>query len=81
MNQLKGFALSIDKERCKGCDYCVHVCPEKILRLSESTNLKGYHFCTITDVQKCTGCRFCAIICPEIAIEIEGPGPKFGGRK
>lgn len=63
--------IDIDEKRCKGCGYCVLVCPKGIIQLCDSINLDGYRFSMLTDARKCTGCRFCAIICPEIAIEIE----------
>ena len=71
MKQLHAVTVNIDRERCKGCTYCVHVCPQRIIELSNAVNTKGYHVCTVADAQKCTGCRFCAIICPEVAIEID----------
>ena len=63
----------VDIEKCKGCRFCIDVCPQKIIQLSHSTNLKSYQYAVILDMEKCTGCKFCLIICPEIAIEIDLP--------
>lgn len=63
--------ISIDPERCKGCEYCRSVCPKQIIRLSNNYNNKGHHYAIVKSKKGCSGCRFCAIICPEIAIEIE----------
>ena len=68
---MREILVNIEKEICKGCSYCIQVCPEKVLQLSEFLNRMGYNFSMPTKIQKCTGCRFCAIICPEVAIEIE----------
>ncbi len=38
---LKGH-IEIDRERCKGCTFCIEFCPKKSIYLSEELNLKGY---------------------------------------
>lgn len=66
--------VSIDKERCKGCEYCSSSCPKGVVHMSEDLNGKGYHFAIMGDAKECSGCRFCALMCPEIAIEIKAVG-------
>ncbi|HOB21908.1 MAG: ferredoxin family protein [Firmicutes bacterium] len=63
----------IDRERCKGCQICIEVCPRKILSLEEKINGHGYHPAQMKpeNREKCTGCAFCAIMCPDAAIEVE----------
>ena len=34
--------IEIDRERCKGCPFCIEFCPKKSISLSEELNLKGY---------------------------------------
>ena len=63
--------VKIDKERCKGCELCVDLCPHKVLAISKALNSKGLHFSTAVDESKCTACLQCATICPDAAIEIE----------
>jgi 2-oxoglutarate ferredoxin oxidoreductase subunit delta len=68
--------ITIDKELCKGCYFCISVCPKQLITVSEELNQKGYYpaeFKATEDKdenRKCTGCTVCAIICPDIAIEV-----------
>lgn len=56
----------IQSERCKGCQLCIHVCPQDVLRLSDSYNSRGYHPVFLDETQQhCTGCAVCALICPD----------------
>lgn len=59
-----------DRERCKGCELCVTVCPRKILTLSPDLNSLGFHPAMITDASRCTGCCFCALMCPDVVITV-----------
>ena len=61
---------SIDPEMCKGCELCLAVCPQSVLRLSNQTNSQGNPFPEYIPEGGCTACKFCAIICPDNAIEI-----------
>ncbi len=67
---MKGY-ITIDKERCKGCTFCIEFCPRKSISLSQDLNLKGYFVAAFSPEQECTGCGTCAIVCPEVAIEVE----------
>ena len=62
--------VRIDKERCKSCGFCVEVCPQGVLQMSEGLNARGVHFAVMTDGAECTGCMHCAIMCPDVAIEV-----------
>ena len=66
--------VAIDKERCKGCEYCSSSCPKEVIRMSGDLNRKGYHFAIMGDASECSGCRCCALMCPEIAIGIKAAG-------
>jgi 2-oxoglutarate ferredoxin oxidoreductase subunit delta len=66
--------VEIDRERCKGCLFCIELCPKRSLALSEELNLKGY-FVAVFDGAgggdtRCNGCGVCALMCPEVAIEV-----------
>lgn len=60
----------IDRDACKGCELCSISCPEKLIVMDESLNVRGVRPAKFTDDAKCTGCKTCAIMCPEICIEI-----------
>jgi len=63
--------LTFAEHLCKGCDLCVHVCPKKILRLSEErVNAKGYKPAVCVDIEACVGCAACAKICPDSVIGV-----------
>ena len=66
---MKGM-ISIDQERCKGCELCIEFCPKKAIYLSDRLNLKGYFVAAFDDGKECTGCATCAVMCPDVAIEV-----------
>ncbi|MFH0915480.1 MAG: ferredoxin family protein [bacterium] len=63
--------IRIDKERCKGCTFCVEFCLKEGISLSEELNLKGYFVAAFDSGKECNGCGTCALMCPEVAIEVE----------
>ena len=63
--------IKIDIEKCKGCEFCVSVCPNENIRLVNEMNKKGYHYAEIIDKKRCTGCGLCFQMCPDVCIEIE----------
>ena len=62
--------ITIDQERCKGCELCTLACPKHIIIMSENFNKKGYHSAEQINPKECTGCAFCALTCPDVAIEV-----------
>jgi 2-oxoglutarate ferredoxin oxidoreductase subunit delta len=62
--------IHIDKERCKGCRYCVEFCPRQVLSISSEIGPKGYNPAVVNDPSKCLACGFCEAICPEFAIKL-----------
>lgn len=62
--------LCIDKERCKGCGFCVDFCPREVLKMSSELSPKGYNLAVVEDESKCLACGFCEVICPEFAIKV-----------
>jgi len=62
--------VNIDKERCKGCGFCVDFCPRAVIRMSSELSSKGYNLAEVEDGDKCLACGFCEAVCPEFAITI-----------
>jgi 2-oxoglutarate ferredoxin oxidoreductase subunit delta len=60
-------------ERCKGCRFCIELCPQQVLVESTGMNAKGYHYPTVAEGkdESCVHCQFCSIVCPEFAIYTE----------
>ena len=64
------FHLEFDRDRCKGCELCISLCPKHILALDSETNAKGYRPASCIDELSCVGCASCAKICPDSVISI-----------
>ena len=60
--------ISIDRDRCKGCGYCVEFCTRDAIVMSQEINAKGYTLAAVSDESKCLGCGLCEVICPEFGI-------------
>ena len=62
--------ILVDKELCKSCLFCIRACPQKIIRVGDCLNAKGYKVVEQFEDDKCTACKLCGIVCPESAIEV-----------
>jgi len=59
------------EDYCKGCGYCMEVCPKNVLKESNRLNKKGYILPETQNHEECIYCKKCELICPEMAITIE----------
>ena len=62
--------ITINKELCKSCGYCVEFCPRGVLKIGHESNLKGYQYVVEADKEACVGCGICATMCPDAAISL-----------
>jgi 2-oxoglutarate ferredoxin oxidoreductase subunit delta len=69
--------IKVDRDRCKGCELCNLYCPQRIIGMSKSINLKGYFFAELKDPSRCIGCMLCAISCPDLAISVYGNAVQY----
>ena len=77
--------VHIHAERCKGCELCVHACPQHVLHLAATLNARGYHPVQLDETRYetasgaansgqtlafCTGCAICALVCPDLVFTV-----------
>lgn len=64
--------IVIDAERCKGCRYCIAVCPVNIIGIANSVNQIGANPVEVIAGKAglCSGCGACALMCPDAAISV-----------
>ena len=60
--------VTIDVDRCKGCELCIPACPPAVLSMSKKLNAMGYRYPEL--VAGCTGCTACQKICPDYVFEV-----------
>ena len=61
--------IEVLEEKCKSCGLCVDACPNKVLKIPDRINSKGYR---PAEQYKdgCVACKMCAMMCPDVAIEV-----------
>jgi 2-oxoglutarate ferredoxin oxidoreductase subunit delta len=67
--KLKG-KITIDPNRCKGCELCIGVCPEGKIRSGDRVDKRGVRLPILNNENNCIGCSLCAVICPDVAIKV-----------
>ena len=60
--------VTIDQQRCKGCELCIPACPPRVLTMSDEVNSTGYRFPVLAP--GCTGCQACHAVCPDYVFEV-----------
>lgn len=63
--------ISIDENLCKGCKYCIVVCPREVLAVSEKLGPKGFLPAVAQNRKACVACKLCETICPDFAICVD----------
>ena len=63
--------ISINEDRCKGCELCIQVCPKDLIHSATHFSARGYRPAILVDPEgQCTGCLLCSTICPDVAITV-----------
>ena len=60
--------VTIDTERCKGCELCIPACPPRVLSMSTALNGRGSAYPEL--VPGCTGCGACLLVCPDFCFGV-----------
>ena len=59
-----GFNVSLDAEKCTGCEECVDVCPTEVFEMKDEKSV-------IVEADECLGCESCVEVCESDAIAVE----------
>ena len=60
--------VTVDRERCKGCELCIPACPPLVLTMSSEVNNMGFR---VPELHPgCTGCGACLLVCPDFVFEV-----------
>ena len=59
-----GFTVTVDEEKCEGCEECVDVCPVEVFEMENDKS-------TPANADECLGCESCVEVCEPGAITVE----------
>lgn len=62
--------IKIDPVLCKGCHICIFVCPQEVLKQSETVDNRGFYLPEVVDLDTCKICKLCEMECPDFAISV-----------
>lgn len=67
---MKKGKVNINKDRCKGCGYCIDICPRKCIAFAAAINKRGVYPAEFVRHDQCIACTLCAQVCPDVCIEV-----------
>ncbi len=71
MEGASAMVIHINRDFCKGCGFCIYICPKKVYERSGELNKKGYEPPRAVRPEDCSECGMCDLYCPEFAIVLE----------
>ena len=64
--QHKGFTVTVDRDRCRGCGRCFALCPYRAITMQRN-EIGGWF--AVVDETLCKGCGNCISVCPSSAAD------------
>lgn len=64
------FIPFVDQDKCRGCEECLEICPQRVFELCEMKAVVAYP-------DQCVGCRSCEAVCEQGAITVEENLPEL----
>ncbi|HEA68348.1 MAG TPA: 4Fe-4S dicluster domain-containing protein [Desulfobacterales bacterium] len=58
------FDVTVDQEKCEGCEECVDVCPVEVFEMIDGKS-------SPVNADECLGCESCIEVCEPGAITVE----------
>ncbi|MDP6395986.1 MAG: 4Fe-4S binding protein [Desulfobacterales bacterium] len=58
------FDVTVDQEKCEGCEECVDVCPVEVFEMIDGKS-------SPVNADECLGCESCIEVCEPVAITVE----------
>jgi NAD-dependent dihydropyrimidine dehydrogenase PreA subunit len=59
-----GFNVTVDEDKCEGCEECVDVCPVEVFEMVDDKS-------SPVNADECLGCESCVEVCEPGAITVE----------
>ncbi len=69
--RLGEFSVSVERDMCKACRFCIEICPVDVFRWSERVNTMGWFPIEIAHEENCVGCMLCFQYCPDFCIDVQ----------
>jgi 4Fe-4S ferredoxin len=71
--QIKNYKLTLDKNRCVGCQVCTLACPKEAIKTQKQPRIQGAKAKKAkvdVDLAKCNFCGICDVTCPYGAVKV-----------